>query len=277
MTTNAATTAAPSPKLTKEEKAKQFFDEMVRMEAAEKVLGDLKILAISPSGVGKTHFIGSYTKGPILVFGFDPGAHLTLQKSKNPNIIYKDCTEKNSANPTAYENFAKLWNDLESRGVFEYLAANNGLVAIDSLTTLSDAIMAKMRQLNNKLTKYDPPHQQDYQKQMIVLQRVIQDFNTLPCFGIMTAHEEMVKNEETGGVYISPLIVGKLREKVGLYFSEVYCMSAKNDRRVFRFAPNGLYRVAKSRFLDPKENNGVMENITLDDIVERYLTPNMSF
>jgi hypothetical protein len=51
---------------------------------------------------------------------------------------------------------------------------------------------------------------------------------TLPCDVILTAHLDVDKDEATGRMFVGPMFVGKLKQRIPILFDELYCMQTKN-------------------------------------------------
>ena len=104
---------------------------------------------------------------------------------------------------------------------------------------------------------------------MRFLKHIIREINALPCCAIMTAHEELIQDKNTGAVKYFPLVTGKLRTQIGLYFSEVYTLSVAGSKRTVTFKPSGERPAQKTRIY--KEDVGSIVNPTMDKIIESYM------
>lgn len=249
--------------------------ERTQLSTMTKSPSDLKFLLVGPSGCGKTHFLGTYTAGPIHVYCFDPKGHLTLLKSKNPNITIDQLIDEDLDKAEAYRNFAKTWNKDASEGLFKYLAENNGILAVDSLSTMSQAILDEVL----RTARLDKPglkiiSQDLWGQQSQIIKHTIREFNALPCMGVMTAHEELV-TDSNGVTRYYPLTTGKLKTQIGLYFSEIYCFRNVGKERRLDFHPDSTHPVQKTRIF-PETMSGIT-NPSLDTLVQKYLTAEMPF
>lgn len=197
---------------------------------------DLKMLVYGAPKCGKTHFAGTYTKGPIRSFSFDPGGHRTLLKSSNEDIQvseYKSGTTSGKR-PTAWEDFLQEVRQLNAEGFFEELAEQSGLVLLESTTTMADAIMDYVQYAKGTLWKGDtknPPTQPEWGQAGIIMKTWIQHFMAAPCAVMFTAHTRTDKDEISGEMFGFPTTTGKkLGPTQGLYFDEIYYMKPQGSR-----------------------------------------------
>lgn len=243
--------------------------EKISLSRTTKKLSDLKFLLVGSSGCGKTHFCGTYTKGPLHVYSFDPHGHLTLLKSENKAITVDSFLDTDLDKAQAYRNFATTWNKDLAEGYFQQLADQNGILVLDSLSTLSQAIMdevlrtAKIEKPSLKIISQDLWGQQSQ-----IIKHVIREVNALPCMAIMTAHEELV-TDSSGTTKYYPLTTGKLKTQIGLYFSEIYCFRNVGRERRLDFHPDSTHPVQKTRIF-PETMSGIT-NPSLDKLVEQYM------
>lgn len=229
----------------------------------------LKFLLVGTSGSGKTHLIGTYTQGPIHVYSFDPGGILTLKKSANPNITYDEFIDQDIEIAKAYTAFAKTWNSDQKEGLFQDLAKSNGILVIDSLSTLSQAALdyvVMMEKLAGK--KVDIISPKLWGQQMVIIKQVIRELNALPCMAICTAHELIMKDEAAGTIRYYPLVTGNLRDQVGLYFSEVYGLSQTKKGTTITFFPSYARPVLKTRIFRSLQES--LDNANLDTIISGW-------
>jgi len=97
---------------------------------------NLKFLLAGNSGSGKTHLCGTYTNGPVHFYMLDKGGEKTLEKlidkrSKTAPTLSVDVLSDSSV------SFSDFWLKLqqdEKDGFFDYMAANNGIIILDSAT-----------------------------------------------------------------------------------------------------------------------------------------------
>ena len=184
-------------------------------------------LIYGKSGVGKTYSLDTLPK-PLFVYNFDLGGMLSLRGCEG----------------IEYEEFSKLTEfdqDLLKRDFSVYES-----IALDSLTTLADKKMDTLRASATSKV----PTQQDYLLQMNYIMNITKYFLDIPTITVITAHEELMKDELTGQIMGVPLITGKLKFKLPLFFSEVYhariTRKGGEEKYVFMTKADSLYQ-AKSR------------------------------
>jgi len=204
----------------------------------------LKVLTYGKSGTGKTFSLDTLPK-PIFIYSFDPGGLVSL----------RGCSDIEYYEPADFKDFDRHLEKELKLGEFKSLA-------IDSLTTLAEIIMLHVQGLSgksaSKITKI--PTQNDWMNQMSLAQQVLNHLFDLPLHTVVTAHEELLKDEISGKILGVPLITGKLKFKLPLYFSEVYHARVQktgaDHKYVFMTKDDALYG-AKSRMasrpVNPKD------------------------
>lgn len=227
---------------------------------------DLKCLFTGDSGSGKTHFTGTYSKGPTHYYMFDPGGEKTLEKPGLFDLSLKTMdkfVDKDPRKPKAFDNFwAQLQQD-EKDGFFEEMAAKQGLLVFDSGTTISQAIVDRVGKLNNFPAKWEFKHWGQVTSTLLEFIRVI---NSLPCAAVLTTHLKEVKNAEGNLIEYKPLLTGQLAQTVGIYFSEYWVFKRNGDKTTVHFSGTGL-NPASSRIMTEAK----AENITFDDVYDMYM------
>lgn len=239
------------------------------LKAAKKF--NLKILAFGAPKSGKTHLAGSYTKGPIQVINFDPNGYNTLFKSTNENIDVELFHKKDMKDAKVWMEFNK-WMGNKLGPIAKTLAANNGLLLIDSITLMVEALMDHIQNTDGKLFVGDnkiPPELQHWSKAQIMFKQVLDFFTNLPCAVMFTAHTREEKDELTGAIMGFPTSVTKtFGPKQGGYFDEVYYMRVN---RGHYYCHTAGYQVYQSGTRVP----GLMEteeDLTLDNVYNLWMT-----
>ena len=173
----------------------------------------LYILLYAASGGGKTWTLGTFREaGPMYVFDFDEGM-TTLMGKDIEYDIYKD-NIVNGVALSGAEKMDKKLNEFDKECPFSTLC-------LDSLTTYSQSRLLHLCKVNN----HPKPTLHEYGLLVEDLRKLLKN---LPArfpdkHIIVTAHEELVKDEIMGTVTYKPLIVGKkLPGEVPVYFQEMY-------------------------------------------------------
>ena len=166
------------------------------------------------SGVGKTHFIGSCPK-PIYIFDWDRGL-LTLRGKEG---IEYDTYMKEGGWTQSLAQLTKLEKDCPY-----------ATVGIDSISTMQDAAMSRLIQVGGKkeMDLKEWGRLIESMRDLFLRFRILTEKHG--CNVIVTAHDQVVKDEMSGAVQLKPLIVGKLAGKLPLFFDEVYRLEPKRSR-----------------------------------------------
>lgn len=174
-------------------------------------------------GTGKTN-LARTCRLPVHIDSFDPGGSKTVRDEIASGIILADTRfeVEDPMKPSSFELWDKEYHRRKRDGYFNHI----GTYIVDSATTWASAAMNVILKKAGRLG--GPPFQQDYLPAMSMIENAIKDLTTLPCDVILTAHLDVDKDEATGRMFVGPLFVGKLKQRVPLLFDELYCAQAKN-------------------------------------------------
>lgn len=169
------------------------------------------------SGVGKTTLLVTCRR-PILIHSFDPGGTKSIiDYAEEPWLAIDNRFEaEDPTDPWVYEEWLREMQDMERNGIFSML----GTYVIDSATTWAQAIMNHQLKAKGRAGAF--PFQEDYGPQMARIESHLKSIAGFACDCIITAHEDINKDERTGRMYIGPLLTGKLKTRVPLLFDELY-------------------------------------------------------
>lgn len=233
---------------------------------------NLKFLLCGNSGSGKTHFTSTYTNGPIHYYMFDKGGEKTIEKliGNRENITIDNF----SSSSVLFSDFWKAFTEDGKNEFFEYLASNNGLLVLDSLTNANQKAIAEIcqkssvtpsgigKKLDMKLGMA-PAHWGQLLNWMTTLTSSLQE---LPCAVAVTVHLHTLMNSDQEVVARYPAVNGQFRQLIACDFDEAYLLTVKGTNRQIYFTEK-LNFEAKSRVFD----NPYVTNITMDDLVKAYL------
>ena len=200
-------------------------------------------ILFGPKGVGKTTSLRTAVK-PVLLFSFDPQGPLVLQNEIDKGeVIVVPFEKENPDKPEVFRNFEKEYQRLEKLGIFDAI----GTIAIDSITTLSGAIMLQVLKDAGRLAKY--PQQNDYPMMMSTLRKTVLKILGAPCHTIFIGHVDQMKDDISGIIQHVPDMVGKLKVQIPLLFSEMYFVESDSDDKgnwQTRFYTRSTKRVSAS-------------------------------
>lgn len=198
----------------------------------------IKLLIFSDSGNGKTCFANSFP-GKIYNFDFDnkisSAANFYTGTEQLNEIEYDSYapTKKDDIGPM--ERFIKKINEFdERRSDFPFKT-----IVVDSLTTFSDEALKYIMKINPGIKRMETKgaataSMQDYGVARTFFKQVIMGVLSLPCNVIFTAHIATDKDENTGEILRTPLIAGKLKNELPIYFAEVYRAYVETDAKGVR-------------------------------------------
>ncbi|KKN39826.1 hypothetical protein LCGC14_0739380 [marine sediment metagenome] len=198
----------------------KILDQAVKAEDIEIGLEDyfLRVLLTGGSGSGKTTSALSLP-GRKLLIDID-GRKNAAAGFKNVRIIdLAKILKSDPKSPQAWLTLMKIKDELwqETRGDFPY----NGVIA--------DGLAAMNRMAINWALLLDPsrglggtPAKQHWFPAMEAIVNFMKALLALPCHVILTSHIELIKDETTGGLRLTPKAIGKLRTEVEGWFDETY-------------------------------------------------------
>lgn len=247
---------------------------MANLNPHETLPFDLKFLLWGRSGTGKTYLPATYTKGPIHYYFFDPGGHKTLIRAFRDghthvekhtyDYFIEEQRKPGLPNPKAWSNFfAKFCKDAES-GLFNKLAEESGILVVDSLSSAADACLDHVLKMNARLGK--SIRVQDWGSLTSLMKEFIRYLNFLPCSVVLTAHEADIKDENGNVIKIVPSIAGQLKERISLWFDEVWRYQMMAGKRRLNFVGTNVWESKSRIFTAP-----YMENLSMDDIYTAYV------
>ena len=213
--------------------------------------GKMKILMYGPSGVGKTTLASTFP-GPHFV-DFDNG----MLSVAGQDIEYFTINSRPTVDPDYIELFGEKVAGqnayLKGLALIEHwgntLTSDQTLI-VDSLSFWNDYTVEHVLQLENQRK----PRIQDWGAAQKLLELTVEALNNIDCNLIVIAHEQFVKDDESGFISWLPLTIGKLATKIPIYFDEVWrCYSepgrgADRDTQIYGIETKPTRRTtAKSR------------------------------
>lgn len=192
-----------------------------------------KILLFGKSGSGKTSMLATLP-GKTFVYMFDPAGLATLagqdieyecffpdtlnlnvtplSKQKTPDSQFKGTQE-----PKAYQDFIDDFNDKNETDFFSQF--DN--VCFDGFTTFQWLVMDRLQHLNGRLGKW--PEQADWTATMSKVQDIVRTITANQDVNIVwTGHVESKQEGENGPVTNQPLLIGQLKARIPLMFSDIW-------------------------------------------------------
>jgi len=200
----------------------------------------IKALIVGKPGVGKTQ--SSITiPGKKLLIDYDNRSE-TVAGTKDIDIL-----PIHSQDPRAVEPWLKkadkipqlLWSKMR-REELEW-----DVVIEDSLTSLLHHAMNWSLTLDPKKGLGGSPAKHHYGPQMFNVEQHIRSMIALPVHYVLTAHAELIEDEEVGGVVFLPKATGKLRTAIPSWFNECYHAYSDKDKdgnRVYFWNTSGTGR-----------------------------------
>ena len=197
------------------------------------------IMAMGFPGGGKTTAFATLP-GRKFIYIFDPNSLATLRgqdvdyEAFIPEHIDLDAVTlkadrrdriSRKPEPQTYVEFEK---DIEAKMKEDFFDQYD-VIGFDSLTTLTDIVMDRIMYLNDRFGKW--PEQADYTatiNTVIKILRTVTSFNGLI---YVTGHLEF-KQEENSGKFMNVLaLLGRLRTRAPLLFSNIFQFYAEEDTR----------------------------------------------
>jgi len=237
---------------------------------------NLKFLLCGNSGSGKTDLCARYTLGPSHFYMFDKGGEKTIEKimttrkSSDPQLS----VDIMSADQNIFSDFWTQFQQDEKDGLFNELAKSNGLLIIDSITSLNRKAVNEICQKNNvtpsgigKILNMKKgmamPHWGQLLSWMSTLVAALQE---LPCAVAVPVHLHTLMNSNQEVVARYPSVNGQFRQLIAVDFDEAYLLETRGKNHLIHFKECGKFE-AKSRVFDNKE----LRNSSMNAIAKTYM------
>lgn len=217
-------------------------------------------LVYGESGSGKTHLLGTFPDPYIIDTDYGLETLVGQDIEYGEFYVRADDDEARTMWPRILQKVSEFTGD----------DPPHETLAIDSLTTLMDVaaayILGKAGRKQLQLQDYTPLYD-ELTKLVVRLRRV-------PCNVVVTAHEEVVRDETTGKINVVPLVIGqKFGPKLPLFFTNIYRavvdvpkIKRKETERYLQVQPDGT-ALAKTQ-VDSEETRidksyeAIMEHIS---------------
>lgn len=212
------------------------------MASELKSMHNPKIVVYGKAGSGKTTLFRTLP-GRKFLYMFDPAGLNSIMPTDN--IFYEEFIidtvpmsvntlkgVKDSASPSysAMETYSRWENDFQNRLDKNWFTDPNveidgvkggfDAIGFDSLTTLTDIVMDRILQLNQRAGKN--PELGDYGILTNTLARIIRNAAATNCILYLTAHEQASQDKLLRTVSNEIMVPGQLKVKLPLLFSEIY-------------------------------------------------------
>ncbi len=188
-------------------------------------------LIVGHSGNGKTHLLRTCPR-PVYVDSFDRGGTRgVLSDLVDQGLVVVDdrWEELDRSNPTAF----KGWDDNFTRLIRTDFFNHVGTYAVDSITSMSDALMSYLLKKAGKVNA--KPGWDEYHMHQILMKDAIAMICSLPCYTVITGHIDIKQDESTGQIISSLMLPGKSATKIPIPIDEMYILEAKQ-------VPSGIER-----------------------------------
>lgn len=195
--------------------------------ATDMIIGDnykIKGMLTGPSGTGK-RLSSTTLPGKLLLLDFD-GRKETVAGLVNVETL--DCYDSDPHSPKGWTRAEEARRDIWSsvrKGNLPY----DGIIEA-TLTSILRYCMNWSLLLDPKRGLGGSPAKQHYMPQMKNVSDHILAMKSLPLHYILTAHLEIIEDEEMGGLKYLPKATGKMRTEIPAWFNECYFCSREKDK-----------------------------------------------
>lgn len=245
-----------------------------------------RVLLYSRSGGGKTSLVGKVLEVPemcpLYVFDFDLRINSILAVVDHASIIqyltydqYRDGAQPGSA-------FSNAEAKLRELGVAIKTGTGPATVALDSLTFMEKSLGSRVLMMDGKPA--NSPLQLNHYKIIISqLEDFISKLCALDCNVIVTAHEDVDKDEITGAVSRGIRVVGKALPSVlpgyfnEVWYAEVHAGTVQSPAPQYKIRTSPTNQIiARSVYtgrIDPVETQDIWKKLVAADTVNALAVP----
>jgi len=246
-------------------------------QPVETSLGDKfcpSLLIWGRPGDGKTTFAGSYTKGPIHFYEFDPQGTAVLRDHNNAHGITADTfTDAVHGPGKTYPAFWKQLQQDEKDGFFQDMLAKEGLVVFDSYTTLENYVVEYVaKTVLNKTQQtggaYDIKRQ-DWPTVSSYVLAFFKAISKLPCAVAVLCHEKSIQNGDNE-VFWRPTILGQQADAAPRWFMEYAHVSLGQNVGLKVRVKASPSTPASNRIFSNQKKLNVLLNPTMDTYYKAF-------
>jgi len=227
-----------------------------------------RVLLYGPSGTGKTTLASTFPN-PVFV-DLDDGmlslegqdiTYYTLNShpSSDPDLI-KMIGEKLAISDDAYAKSVEVIEQLCNT------FTEKDTLVIDSITFLNDYALATVLASENQ----KKPRIQDWGAAQKLIESIVSNINFADCNIVVIAHEQFVKDDESGFISWLPMTIGKLATKLPIYFDEVYHCYAERGKGVHKHEMIYGIETSPSRHTTAKSRSQLKGNIEFPTYQKLY-------
>jgi hypothetical protein len=230
-----------------------------------------RVLLYGRSGAGKTGLVGKVLEVeemcPLYVFDFDLRVNSILavvDRSLLGGLTYDQFRDGAKAGSAFTEAEAKM------RELTSLIQQGQGprTLAVDSLTFAEKSIMSRVLMMDGK-PPLAPPQLQHYKAVISQLEDFVSKLCALPVNIIVTAHEDVDKDEITGQMVRGIGVTGKKLPSVlpgyfnEVWYAEVQSVPNKRAEHKIRVSPSNFVsaRSVYSNNLEPVEDHGIWKKL----------------
>lgn len=243
-------------------------------------LFNLTFLLVGNSGAGKTDFVSKYTKGPVHFYMADKGGEKTISKIIRKTGQTNISVDVMSDNSFKFSDFWNKFQEDEKAGKFNYLAENNGILCVDSLTAMNQKGIKEILQKDSKTPsgigkKIDNKLGMDmahWGQLLNWMQTFIAALQDLPCAVVITVHLHVLMNKNQEVIARYPSVNGQWRQLLPVDFDECYLLEFKGAEQVLYFKERNKFEAKSRSFSMDKKKDPKM-----DDLVTAYLAKKDTF
>lgn len=257
--------------------------------AREMQVSKPNFLLLGAVGAGKTPSMCSLP-GKKFIYNFDPGG---LESVRGLDVDYEEFLPKEVSTkmaggkgdvkssvsdtiPPLSQRVYNLWEaDFEARldmGWFtdptkEYKGLKGGIdvLGFDSASTWTDMIIEELQMRSNRVG-LPPDFEHEFHTAMNLIGRIMRAATSLGISVVMCVHERPVKDAVTQRLISELMLVGQLRQKLPMLFSEIYHLESRNEGGKTRYKvltrPDSIYQTCRTRI-----GRGIFdtwEDVTID-------------
>lgn len=209
------------------------MDELKTMYQSSPRTKTTNFLLYGDMGCGKTTMAAETSLRPVLVHSFDPGGAQSIDPELMMDgtvMVDNRFEEEDPKKPTAFQLWDTEFHRLKDGGFFNHI----GTFVLDSATTWASAAMNVTLKRAGRVAGV--PQQNDYLPTMTMLENALKTICALPCNVVFTCHQKADKDEITGKIHATPLLIGKLTTRIPLLFDEIYRCVAKETSKGTSFS-----------------------------------------